>query len=233
MNYIGDNRIRAEFFGTLLLVLIGCASIVLTGLGGVFPLAALPIGLAFGLALTVMLYTLGPVSGSHLNPAVTAAFWSAGRISGADAIAYVVAQFLGAIVAALLLVIIVKGKVGGYSVSGNGLGETTWGAYGVRAAIIAEFVGTTIFAAVFLAATGPKGLGALAGLIIGITLVTLHLAFIGVSGTSVNPARSFGPALFVGHKAFGQLWMYLIVPTLGGLFAGWLLRSKSLEERVS
>jgi aquaporin Z len=228
MNYLGDYRLRSEFFGTMVLVLVGCSSIVLTGLGGAFPLAALPIGLAFGLAWTAMVYTVGPISGCHINPAVTAAFWSAGRISGADAISYVVAQFIGAIVGAILLIIIVKGKVGGYSVSNNGLGETTWGAYGVWAAIVAEFLGTMIFTLVILTATGPKGPGAIAGLIIGTTLVILHLAFISVSGTSVNPARSFGPALFVGHKAFGQVWMYLIIPTLGGLFAGWLVKSKTL-----
>ncbi|MGB8489131.1 MAG: aquaporin [Xanthobacteraceae bacterium] len=229
MKYINDNRLRAEFFGTLVLVLIGCSSIVLTGLGGAFPMAALPIGLAFGLAYTAMVYTIGPVSGCHINPAVTAAFWSAGRISGADAIAYVVAQFIGAFVGALLLVIIVKGKAGGYHVADSGLGATTWGTFGVWPAIIAEFIGTTIFTLVMLATTGSKGPGALAGLIIGLTLLILHLAFFSVSGTSVNPARSFGPALFVGGKAFGQVWMYLIVPTLGGLFAGWLIKSKRLD----
>jgi aquaporin Z len=233
MNYIGDSRLRAEFFGTMVLVLVGCSSIVLTGLGSAFPLAALPIGLAFGLAFTAMVYTVGPISGCHINPAVTAAFWSAGRISGADAIAYVVAQFIGAIVGAILLIIIVKGKVGGYSVSGNGLGETTWGTYGVWAAIVAEFLGTMIFTLVILAATGEKGFGVMAGLIIGTTLMILHLAFISVSGASFNPARSFGPAIFVGHKAFGQVWMYLIITTLGGLFAGWLVKPKSLEERTS
>src|SRR5262245_53879418 len=227
MNYISDYRLRAEFFGTMVLVLVGCASIVLTGLGGAFPMAALPIGLAFGLAWTAMVYTIGPISGCHINPAVTAAFWSAGRISGADAIAYVVAQFIGAIVGAILLIIIVKGKVGGYSVSGNGLGETTWGTYGVWAAIVAEFLGTMIFTLVILSATGEKGFGVMTGLIIGTTLMILHLAFVSVSGASFNPARSFGPAIFVGHKAFGQAWMYLIIPTLGGLFAGWLAKSKT------
>ena len=229
MNYINDNRLRAEFFGTLVLVLVGCSSIVLTGLGGAFPLAALPIGLAFGLAFAAMVYTIGPVSGCHINPAVTAALWSAGRISGADAIRYVIAQLIGAFVAALLLVLIVKGRAGGYHVADSGLGATTWGTFGVWPAIIVEFIGTTIFTLVFLAMTGSKGPGALAGLIIGITLVILHLAFYSVSGASVNPARSFGPALFVGGKAFGQLWMYLIVPTLGGLFAGWLIKSKKLD----
>ena len=233
MNHLGDYRLRAEFFGTMVLVLVGCSTIVLTGLGGAFPLAALPIGLAFGLAWTAMAYTIGPISGCHINPAVTAAFWSAGRINGADAIAYVIAQFLGAIVGAILLIIIVKGKVGGNSVSGNGLGDTTWGAYGLWAAIVAEFLGTTIFTVVILSATGPKGPEAMGALIIGTTLASLHLAFISVSGTSLNPARSFGPALFVGHKAFGQVWMYLIIPTLGGLFAGWLLKSKTVEERVA
>jgi hypothetical protein len=145
MNYINDNRLRAEFFGTLVLVLVGCSSIVLTGLGGAFPLAALPIGLAFGLAFAAMVYTIGPVSGCHINPAVTAALWSAGRISGADAIRYVIAQLIGAFVAALLLVIIVKGKAGGYHVADSGLGATTWGTFGVWPAMIVEFIGTTIF----------------------------------------------------------------------------------------
>jgi aquaporin Z len=229
MNYVNDNRLRAEFFGTLVLVLIGCSSIVLTGLGGAFPMAALPIGLAFGLAYAAMIYTIGPVSGCHINPAVTAAFWKAGRISGADAIAYIIAQFIGAFVGALLLVIIVKGKAGGYHVADSGLGATTWGTFGVWPAMIAEFIATTIFTLVFLTLTGSKGPGALAGLIIGLTLVVLHLAFFSVSGSSVNPARSFGPSLFVGGKAFGQVWMYLIVPTLGGLFAGWLAKSKTLD----
>jgi len=233
MNYMSDYRLRAEFFGTMVLVLVGCASIVLTGLGGAFPMAALPIGLAFGLAWTAMVYTIGPISGCHINPAVTAAFWSAGRISSSDAIRYVVAQFIGAIVGAILLIIIVKGKVGGYSVSGNGLGDTTWGPYGLWAAFVAEFLGTTIFTFVILAVSGEKGPGAIAGLITGLTLVMLHLAFIAVSGASFNPARSFGPALFVGHKALGQVWMYLIIPTLGGLFAGWLIKSKTLEERTT
>jgi aquaporin Z len=229
MDYMGDNRIRAEFFGTLVLVLVGCSSIVLTGLGNAFPLAALGIGVAFGSAWIILAYTIGPVSGCHINPAVTAAFWSAGRINGADAIAYVIAQFIGAFVGALLLVIIVKGKAGGYHVADSGLGATTWGAFGAWPAIIAEFIGTTIFTLVILASTGSKSSGALTGLIAGITLIMLHLAFITVSGASVNPARTFGPALFVGGKAFGQVWMYLIVPTLGGLFAGWLIKSKKLD----
>src|SRR5262249_16661291 len=163
-----------------------------------FPMSALPIGLAFGLVYAAMIYTIGPVSGCHINPAVTVAFWSTGRISGADAIAYVVAQFIGAFVGALLLVIIVKGKAAGYHVADSGLGSTTGGSFGVWPAIIAEFIGTTIFALVILATTGSKGPGPLAGLIIGLTLVTLHLAFYSVSGASVNPARSFGPSLFVG-----------------------------------
>ena len=139
-------------------------------------MAALPIGLAFGLAYAAMVYTIGPVSGCHINPAVTAAFWSAGRISRADAIAYVVAQFIGAFVGALLLVIIVKGKAAGYDIAAAGLGQNGWGTgYGggfhTYAALITELVATFLFTAVILGVTQAKaGTGLVAGLIIGLTL---------------------------------------------------------------
>ncbi|MGZ3409318.1 MAG: aquaporin [Xanthobacteraceae bacterium] len=229
MIYLNDNRLRAEFFGTLCLVLIGCSSMVLTGFNIQLPLGFMAIGMAFGMTYAVMIYALGPISGCHLNPAVTAAMWSAGRINSADAIAYVITQFIGAIVGALILYLIISGRSTGWDPTTQGLGQNGWQVYGMTSAIIAEFVGTLIFTTVILAVTGPKGNAALAGLAIGLTLMIVHFAFIAVSGAGVNPARSFAPALFAGSKALSQVWMYLIVPTLGGLAAGWLVKSKTLD----
>jgi aquaporin Z len=229
MNYLNDNRLRAEFFGTLCLVLIGCSSIVLTGFGIQLPMGYLGIGMTFGMTVVAMAYAVGPISGCHLNPAVTAAMWSAGRINSADAIAYVITQFIGAIVGALILYLIIKGRVTGWDAATMGLGQNGWSQYSMVSAIIAEFVGTLIFTTVILAVTGAKGPSVLAGLVVGITLMIIHFAFINVSGSGVNPARSFGPALFVGGKALEQVWMYLVVPTLGGLAAGWLVKSKTLD----
>ena len=228
MNHITDKRLRAEAFGTFCLVLIGCASIVLTGFNTQLPMGFMAIGIAFGMTMAVMAYTVGPISGFHLNPAVTAAMWSAGRINGGDAIAYVAAQFVGAIVASFVLFVIVLGRSTGWSPE-LGLGATGWAQYSMWSAIVAELVGTLIFTLIFLAVTGPRGAGPLAGIIVGLTLMLIHFAFIFVSGASVNPARSFGPALFSGAKAIGQVWMYLVVPTIGGLLAGWLVKSKTFD----
>jgi aquaporin Z len=229
VNYLGDNRLRAEFFGTLCLILIGCSSIVLTGFNIQLPLGYLAIAITFGFTVTAMAYAIGPISGCHLNPAVTAALWAAGRINTADAIAYVVTQFIGAIVGAFIVWLIVKGRVTGWDAATQGLGQNGWAQYSWWSAGLAELVGTIIFTLVILAVTGPRGTPAMAGLIIGITLMLIHLAFINVSGASVNPARSLGPALFVGSKALSQVWLYLIVPTIGGLIAGWLVKSKTLD----
>jgi aquaporin Z len=229
VNYLADQRLRAEVFGTLCLVLIGCSSIVLTGFNIQLPLGFLGIAIAFGLTYAAMVYTFGPISGCHINPAVTAAAWSAGRISTADAIAYVVAQFIGAILGALILYFIIKGRVSGWDAATQGLGQNGWTQYSLGSAMIAEFIGAVILTTVVLAVTGPKGSSALSGLTIGITLMLIHLAFINVSGAGVNPARSFGPALFVGGKAIAQVWMYLVIPTIGGLVAGWLVKSKTLD----
>ena len=229
MNYLGDNRLRAEFFGTLCLVLIGCSSIVLTGFNTNIPLGFLAIAITFGFTVAAMAYAIGPISGCHLNPAVTAAIWSAGRMNTADAIAYVVAQFIGAIAGAFILWLIIRGRLTGWDPATQGLGQNGWAQYGLASAIIAEFVGTVIFTIVILAVTGPRGTPAMAGLIIGITLMLIHLAFIFVSGASVNPARSLAPALFVGGNALAQVWMYLVVRTIGGLVGGWIVKSKTLD----
>jgi aquaporin Z len=225
----GYQKYLAELIGTAVLVLVGCSSIVISGFGGAFPMGILSIGLAFGMAVTAMAYTIGPVSGCHLNPSVTAAVWAAGRMTAKDAISYIIAQFIGGIAGAAILYVILKGKMAGYDVGKQGLGQTGWSDYSVGAAILAEFVATLIFTIVILAVTGPKGGSPIAGLIIGITLMILHLAVINVSGTSVNAARSLGPALFVGGVALAQIWMYLVIPTLAGAVAGWLVRCKIVD----
>jgi aquaporin Z len=221
----------AEVFGTAVLVLIGCATIVAGGIGGAMPLGIFPIGMAFGMTVTAMAFTIGPVSGCHLNPSVTAAVWASGRMSTGEAIGYIIAQIAGAVIGAAILYVIMKGKVAGYDVAKQGLGQNGWSDYSLGSAMLAEFVGTLIFTIVILAVTGPKGTGltAVAGLIIGITLMVMHLAFIPVSGSSLNGARSLGPAVFVGGTALSQVWMYLVVPTIAGAVAGWLVKSKTLD----
>jgi aquaporin Z len=147
----------------------------------------------------------------------------------ADAVGYIISQIIGAIIGAAVLYVIMKGKVAGYDVAKQGLGQNGWSDYGMGAAILAEFVGTLIFTIVILAVTGTKGATAIAGLVIGITLMIMHFAFIPVSGSSLNGARSLGPALFVGGAALAQVWMYLVVPTIAGAIAGWLVKSRTLD----
>ncbi len=158
-----------------------------------------------------------------------AAVWASGRMSTADAVGYIVSQLIGGIIGAAILYMIMKGKVAGYDVAKQGLGQNGWSDFGLGAAILAEFVGTLIFTIVILAVTGSKGATPMAGLIIGITLMIVHLTVIPVTGTSVNAARSLGPALFVGGTALAQVWMFLLVPTVAGAFAGWLVKSKTLD----
>jgi aquaporin Z len=219
----------AEVFGTAVLVLVGCASIVAEGFGAAAPIGFIGIGMTFGMTVTAMAFAIGPVSGCHLNPSVTAAVWAAGRMSTADAIGYIVSQVIGGIVGAGILFIIMKGKNSGYDVATAGLGQNGWSTFSLGSAMLAEFVGTLIFTLVILAVTGSKASTPMAGLIIGLTLMVIHFAFIPVSGSSVNAARSLGPALFVGGTALAQVWMYLVVPTVAGAVAGWLVKSKTLD----
>jgi aquaporin Z len=218
----------AEFVGTLALILIGCGAITLSA-----P-AVINIALAFGLTVTAMTYTIGPISGAHLNPAVTVSLWVAGRIRTEDVPGYVIAQLLGGIAGAGLLVVILKGRIAGYDVGVSGLGQNGWGqgyigSYGLISAILTEFIATFLFTLVILGSTSGKGATPFPGLVIGLTLVALHFPFIAVTGLSVNPARSLGPALFAGSDALLQVWLFLLVPTLGGAAAGWLVRSKTLD----
>jgi len=222
----------AEFFGTLCLVFIGCATIVTGGFGGLVPAGgSLTIGLSFGLAVTAMAYAIGPVSGAHLNPAVTVGAWLAGRLPVGDVVGYIVAQLVGALVGALLVWLIASGK-GGYDLA-SGLGQTGWdpvGGYSTTAVFVTELVATFIFVTVILGVTSGNHTTALAGLVIGLTLAILHFAFIPVSGNSLNPARSFGPAVFVGGAALSQLWLYILAPLIGGALAGVVAKARLLDK---
>jgi aquaporin Z len=234
MNRYLDSKYIAEFVGTLALVLVGCGAVTIGGFGGAFPLGILPIALAFGLTVTAMAYAVGHVSGAHLNPAVTVAMWTAGRIRTEDIAGYIIAQCVGAIVGAALLVLILKGRQQGWDLGAQGLGQNGWGpgylgGYGIGAAILVEFLATLLFVLVILGSTSGKGATPFPGLVIGLTLTALHFPFINVTGLSVNPARSLGPALFVGGNALLQLWLFLVVPTIAGAVAGWLVKEKHLD----
>lgn len=219
----------AEFFGTFTLVLFGCGAAVLAG--GDIGLTG--ISFAFGLALIGMAYGIGPVSGCHINPAVSLAVFLSGRMSLPEAIGYMVAQVLGAIAGALVLLLIAQGKAD-YSVATNGLGQNGWGVgylgeYTLVSAFIFEVVATFLFVVVILGATGSQAPAAMAGLAIGLALVVIHLVGINVTGVSVNPARSIGPAIFAGSTALSQLWLFIVAPAIGAAAAGLLFRSGVLS----
>ncbi|MFA5865342.1 MAG: aquaporin [Phycisphaerae bacterium] len=221
----------AEMIGTFSLVLFGCGTAVVAGA----QVGVLGIALAFGLTLAAMAYGIGPVSGCHINPAVSLGVFAAGRMKAVDLIAYIISQCLGAIIAALVLAAIVKGQLAGYDVAAKGLGQNGWGAgylgqYGMGSAIIFELVATFLFLVVILGSTQEGASTPAAGLAIGISLVIIHLLGIQITGTSVNPARSLGPALVVGAKAMSQLWLFLVIPSLGGIAAGLLFRLKVLGK---
>lgn len=227
------NKYFAEFIGTAVLVLMGCGSAVLTGYGSA-PIGMLAIAFAFGLAVTSMAYGIGHVSGCHINPAVTIGAWVAGRLPTSDVPGYIIAQILGGIAGAAILFTIASGKLAGFDVAASGLGQNGWGptylgGYGLGAALITELVATFIFLVVILGSTSKAGITQAAGLAIGLSLVMIHIVFIPVTGVSVNPARSIGPALFVGGAAISQLWLFIIVPCIGAALAGLLFRLGILE----
>lgn len=226
-------RYLAEVFGTFVLVFIGVGSIVAGGFGGAFPIGQIGIGLSFGLAVTAAAYAIGPVSGAHLNPAVTLGVWLAGRLPTKDVIPYVIAQVIGAVIASAAIYVIALGKAGGYDVAASGLGQNGWDAaagFSQTSAFLIEVIATFVFVMVILGVTSARHETAFAGLVIGLTLAILHFAFIPVSGNSLNPARSFGPAIFAGGTAISQLWVYIVAPLIGGALAGLLARTNILTR---
>jgi aquaporin Z len=219
----------AELVGTFFLVFFGVGTAVVAG----DKVGIVGIALAFGLGLIAAAYAIGPISGCHINPAVSVGAWFAGRLKTVDLIGYWVGQFIGATLGALVIYFIARGVGGGYDIATSGLGQNGFGpgyqgGYSLTAAIVYEFVATLLFVLVILGSTQKSAPTGFAGLVIGISLVAIHLLGIHITGTSVNPARSFGPAVFVGGQAIQQLWVFLLIPTLGGATAGLLFRTKVL-----
>ena len=211
----------AEFIGTFWLVLGGCGSAVLAAGFPEVGIGLLGVSLAFGLTVLTIAYSLGHISGAHLNPAVTIGLWAGGRVDGKTILPYVISQVLGGIAAAAVLYIIATGngaEIGGFAA--NGYGEHSPGGYSLTAAIVTEFVMTFMFLIVILGATDVKAPQGFAGVAIGLALTLIHLISIPVTNTSVNPARSISQALFVGDWALAQLWVFILIPILGALAAG-------------
>lgn len=220
----------AEFIGTFTLVLIGCGSAVIAGADGTTGIGLAGISFAFGLALIGMAYGIGPVSGCHINPAVTLGAVAAGRMKASEAPAYIIAQIAGAIAAAAVLYLIASGSAGYEGGMGqNGWGEGYLGEYNMTSAFVFEAVATFLFMVVILGATGANAPAAWGGLSIGLMLVAIHLVGINVTGVSVNPARSIGPALFAGGEAIAQLWLFILAPVVGAVAAGLLFKSGMLD----
>jgi aquaporin Z len=233
----------AEAFGAAVLVFVGCGAVVavnLLGLGltpassmgaSVQTQGILAIALAFGLSVTAMAYCIGPVSGCHINPAVTVALWAAGRFDSKHVPGYLIGQFVGGFIGAGMLALILGGKAGGYVIQGGVFGQNTFGDWSVLSAFLVEFLATLIFTAVILGVTQAKGGGGnVAGLVIGLTLALLHLAFVPITGNSLNPARTLAPNVYVGGQALAQVWLYMIAPVLGGLVAGMLFKAGILSS---
>lgn len=223
------NKFVAEFLGTLVLVLMGCGSAVIAGSNGTTGVGLLGIAFAFGLSVVAMAYAIGHVSGCHLNPAITIGMVMVGRMKGSESIGYIVSQILGAIAGAGILLLIAGGKPG-YDLAVNGLGQDGYGIaspqnYSMMAGFIAEVVFTAIFLLVIFGSTSTKNIhGGFAGLAIGLSLVLIHIVGIPVTGVSVNPARSIGPAVFVGGTAITQLWLFIVAPILGSAIAAGIWR---------
>jgi len=218
-----SKRLAAEFIGTGWLVLGGCGSAVLAAGVPELGIGFAGVALAFGLTVLTMVYALGPISGGHFNPAVTLGAWAAGRFASKDVLPYIVAQVLGAIGGAAVLYLIASGKEGFDVTAGfasNGYGAHSPLGYSLTAGAISEVVLTFGFLVVILGSTSPKASPGFAGLAIGLALTLIHLISIPVTNTSVNPARSTGPAIFAGGWALEQLWLFWVAPAVGGLLAG-------------
>ena len=217
------SKMLAEFIGTLTLVLFGCGSAVLAGADNV---GQLGVSLAFGGAIIAMAYGIGPISGCHVNPAVSLAVFIAGRMNLKDMVSYWAAQFAGALAGAAILATI----VGSTSHLGqNGWGPGYLGEFSQQSALIFEIVMTALFVIVILGSTSEKASPGFAGLAIGVTLTVIHIVGIQVTGVSVNPARSFGPAVLAGGQALSQLWMFFVAPVIGAVIGASLYRARLLS----
>jgi aquaporin Z len=215
----------AEFIGTFWLVLGGCGSAVLAAGFPDVGIGLVGVSMAFGLTVLTIAYSLGHISGAHLNPAVTIGLWMGGRFSAKEILPYVVSQVLGGIAAAAVLYLIVTGngsEIGNFAA--NGYGEHSPGNYSLLAAIVTELVMTFMFLLIILGATDEKAPKGFAGIAIGLALTLIHLISIPVTNTSVNPARSISQAIFVGDWALAQLWLFIVIPIVGAMLAGWVYK---------
>ena len=220
-------KLGAEFLGTFWLVLGGCGSAVLAAAFPGLGIGFVGVALAFGLTVLTMAFAIGHISGCHLNPAVSFGLWAGKRFNGKELFGYIVAQVLGAVVAAWVLFFIASGKAG-FSLSGgfaaNGYGEHSPGGYALGAAFLCELVMTFIFLMIIMGSTDKRAPQGFAPIAIGLGLTLIHLISIPVTNTSVNPARSTGQALFVQGWALSQLWLFWVAPILGGILAGFTYR---------
>ena len=227
-------KLSAEFLGTFWLVLGGCGSAVLAAAFPGVGIGLLGVSLAFGLTVLTGAYTLGPISGGHFNPAVSVGLWAGGRFPAAHVLPYIVAQVVGGVVGAGVLYLIASGKADFSLADGlasNGYAEHSPGKYSMMAAVITELVMTFMFLIVILGTTHQRAPVGFAGLAIGLALTLIHLISIPVTNTSVNPARSTGPAIFVGGWALQQLWLFWVAPVVGAAVAGFTYKTVFEGER--
>lgn len=224
-------RYISELIGTMVLVLFGCGSAAIAGsvLGNV------GIALAFGLSIVAMAYVIGDISGCHINPAVSIGMWIDGRLETKDLVMYLVFQCIGAIIGIGLLAVIINSAptLGGYTATGlgqNGFGAASSVGLNVTGAIIVEIILTFVFVFTVLGVTKKAENGAVAGIVIGLTLAFVHIMGIPLTGTSVNPARSIAPALFIGGQALQQVWVFIVAPIIGAIIAGTLFKGLTSED---
>lgn len=217
----------SELVGTAVLVIMGCGAAVFFGCA-TGTVQVLAVAMAFGLAVIGMAYCIGGISGCHINPAITLGVWLSKRMSGKDAIAYMIAQTIGAIIGSAVIYLLTST---GYCAASTSTGANSFGENEMIQAFLAEFIFTFIFVLVVLGSTDEKkGAGAFAGLAIGLTLILVHIVCIPITGTSVNPARSIGPALFEGGLALSQLWLFIVAPMLGAAKAAIVWKITSSDD---
>src|ERR1700746_3413111 len=233
-----SRRVVAEFFGTFWLVFGGCGAAVLAAGFPNLGIGFLGVAFAFGLTVLTMAYAVGHISGGHFNPAVTIGLWSAGRCTTADGIVYIIAQLVGAIAAAAVLWLIASSQPGWVSggFAANGYGDLSPGKYGLVGCFLTEVVMTFFFLFIIIGTTSKGAASGFAGIPIGLGLTLIHLVSIPVTNTSVNPARSTGPALFAGGEYIGQLWLFWVAPIIGAVIAGlltrWMYEPEAIVETI-
>lgn len=225
-----QKRLTAEFIGTFWLTFGGCGSAILAAAFPGLGIGFVGVALAFGLTVLTMAYAVGGMSGGHFNPAVTIGLWAGRRVPGTDVLPYIVAQVAGAIAAAAALYLIANGQpdfaVGGFAA--NGYGPLSPGLFDIKAALLAELIATFFFVFIIMRVTAPGAVPGFAPIAIGLALTLIHLVLIPVTNTSVNPARSTGPALFAGAEYIAQLWVFWLAPIVGGVMGA--IAARSMDE---